>query len=668
MKSRFFTIVNPLLMLSVFFLFITPAFSASPAGYDSAELTKRLKTGAYLQKTDNLIIIVDGLGETFLGVGEPRNQKIAKHLISNIGKTIPNIPHRRMLRVFGPKAMNFEQDFSTVFGLYHIDAKGFTPIIATKTHAISDFDPLGMTFISATKDLSKLSGTHAIILISDGINIPKSAIYESAYMKKKFRGSVCFYPILIGNDPQGAKNMSTIAKVGGCGFLAQYEAVDSPAELTDFVEKVFFAKRRVPVKPPTPEIEPETATEETPSETAVEESVMTDTEEVTEIVEDPAIADVIEDQYAVEEIPTEDGDILILERQLPHDKVVTIELHVEFDLNKASLRPGYEEEIQKVADFMQLYPETEALLEGHTCDLGSAPYNLQLSKRRATTIKNYLVKNFAINPDRLKIRGAGESEPLASNVTEEGRMKNRRVMAVISTIVTDYVVVEQEILKSDFLSDDFVLPPVDQIVDEMMQEEATEVPQEEVAPEDVTPTLSKELVEPQAEPEVADDATDAAPETDTTETPEVVAPPTEKGAIDSTEAVVDEVVEDKTQPSETVEPSPEEEMLEVVKESEEKALDEAFEVKDKSVEEKASTPIPEEETVVPTTEPTKAVSDDVVVVSPGESAFDEKTAPPEIVEADEAITPASTEPAKETQSEEKEVPQKVILGDEDSLL
>ncbi len=688
MKSRFFTIVTPLIMLLFFVLGITPVFSAIPPVYSSAELTNRLKTGAYLQKTDNLLIIVDGLGKTFLGVGEPQSQKVARSLISNIGKTIPNIPHRRMLRVHGPKADRFEKDFSTIFGLYHKDAKGFTPIIATKTHAISDFDPLGMTFISATQDLRKLNGSHAVVLISDGINIPKSAIYESAYMKKKFRGSVCYYPILVGNDPQGAKNMNAIAKIGGCGFLAQYGAVDSPAELADYVEKIFFSKRRMPVKPvEVVEPEPEPLPVEEPLE-----PVMVDTEEVTEIVEEPAIPEIIEDEF-VEEIAVIDDDIIILERQLPHDKVVTIELHVEFDLNMATLRPGYEEEIKKIADFMTLYPETEALLEGHTCDLGSEIYNQQLSSRRAATVKNYLADKFGIDPQRLKTRGAGEIEPIADNSTEEGREQNRRVMAVISTIVTDYVIIEQEILKSDFLSDDFILPPVDQIVDEMMQEEFIDEPQGVEMPEggdDMTAPATHPMVMDEA-PEVTSevDAPEASGLAETTTMEESVptteeavpAPPEQQEepaaiaeAVAEQEAAVDAAFDVQEEPTEQLNPQPQ---------AASAAVEGPAETMESPAREETAPTLPAEEVPAAETSPTvvdepitageeqpissgsapQATSpEEEVVVSPGESAFDEEVTAAEIEQIEEAVSepvsapegPADPESVVEGREEEED--------------
>lgn len=646
MKSRFFTIVTPIMMLLVLLLGINPAVSAIPPVYNSVELTNRLKTGAYLQKTDNLMIIVDDQGESISGFGKSKKQKISRALVSNIGKTIPNIPHRRMLRVFGPDAERFEKDFSTTFGLYHIDAKGFTPIIATKTLAISAFDPLGMTFIAATKDLGKLNGAHAVVLISDGVNIPKSAIYESAFMKKKFGGSVCYYPIILGNDPQGAKNMSAIAKVGGCGFLAQYEAVDSPEELTNYVEKIFFTKRRLPVTA-APVVEPEPA--------PVQEPVMTDTEQVTEIIEEPVIPEIIDEEYPTIE-PLADDNIIVLERQLPHDKVVTIELHVEFDLNKATLRADYKEEIKKVADFMLLYPETEALLEGHTCDLGSDAYNLQLSKRRAATVKEYLVKNFGISPERLKTRGAGEREPLVPNTNEEARMKNRRVMAVISTIVTDYVVVEQEILKSDFLRDDFVLPPVDELVEEMMQEEAAEAQESQLPAEEPAQPTSPEATDEDLSPPV-----------------EPVAPVETESLLQEEEAAPqDAPVTEETEPAMTPEVEGGEPEAMAAPEPPAEATQEAAPADEvtavPSDETSLETEVSTEVTEAPSAEPAPAAaapSDDMVIVPPGESAFDEEHPPTEAEQVEEPVieplAPSLLEPTPT-----KEAPK--VTTAEDSLL
>ena len=490
MKSRFSTIVKPLMsLLVVSFLCWLPA-TAFSSGYNSDELTRRIKTGGYLQKTDNLMIIIDGTGKRDWLSRETSQVKIAKKLIANIGDTIPNIPHRRMLRVFGPTADGFQDEYSTIFGLFNIDARKFTPIVATKTHPISDNDPMELNFFSAINDFEKLDGTHAVILISRGDQFSRAAIAESAYLKKAFGGSICFYPIYLGNTPKSEARMQQFKRIGGCGTFSTYADVDSPEEMTNFVESVFFAKKRN-FTPPTPTTTASDATNVDPEATAANEQ----TEVVKEPYEPELVGDIEEETIAEDTLV--DDDVIIIERQLPHDKVVTIELHVEFDLNKATVKEEFSSDIQNIADFMNQYPETEVLLEGHTCSLGSAEYNLALSKKRAKAVENSLVKSFNIDPQRIKTRGAGETEPLADNATEEGRVRNRRVMAVISTIVTDFIIIEQEISKEEFLSDDFVLPPIEESLQEQIQptddevtatEETTEVI---ITTDEVTETATK---------------------------------------------------------------------------------------------------------------------------------------------------------------------------------
>jgi OOP family OmpA-OmpF porin len=111
---------------------------------------------------------------------------------------------------------------------------------------------------------------------------------------------------------------------------------------------------------------------------------------------------------------------------------VSIALHVEFDTNKANIKPKYNQEIKKVADYMTQYPATTAVIEGHTDNVGNEAANVKLSQRRAESIKAYLVEKFGINGLRIKAVGYGPNKPIASNATDAGRQKNRRVDAVFS--------------------------------------------------------------------------------------------------------------------------------------------------------------------------------------------------------------------------------------------
>lgn len=113
----------------------------------------------------------------------------------------------------------------------------------------------------------------------------------------------------------------------------------------------------------------------------------------------------------------------------------TIELKIEFDTDKSYIKEKYRDDIRKVADFMQEYPNTKAIIEGHTDSVGSDQYNMRLSNDRANSVRSYLMKEFGIDPSRLAAKGYGESRPIAGNDTDEGRQKNRRVWVFLEEIV-----------------------------------------------------------------------------------------------------------------------------------------------------------------------------------------------------------------------------------------
>jgi len=110
---------------------------------------------------------------------------------------------------------------------------------------------------------------------------------------------------------------------------------------------------------------------------------------------------------------------------------VCITLNVEFDFDKADIKPEFHSEIKRVADFLKDYPDATAVIEGHTDSKGKIKYNQKLSERRANAVMKNLVDEFGIAAKRLSAKGYGETRPIADNATDEGRQKNRRVVANI---------------------------------------------------------------------------------------------------------------------------------------------------------------------------------------------------------------------------------------------
>jgi OOP family OmpA-OmpF porin len=99
--------------------------------------------------------------------------------------------------------------------------------------------------------------------------------------------------------------------------------------------------------------------------------------------------------------------------------------NLEFEFGKATIREKSFPSLQRVAKIL-VDKNFSLKLAGHTDNVGSADANLKLSKDRAESVKAYLVEQGA-NPSRIEAVGYGKTQPIASNKTEAGRQKNRRV-------------------------------------------------------------------------------------------------------------------------------------------------------------------------------------------------------------------------------------------------
>jgi outer membrane protein OmpA-like peptidoglycan-associated protein/outer membrane scaffolding protein for murein synthesis (MipA/OmpV family) len=115
---------------------------------------------------------------------------------------------------------------------------------------------------------------------------------------------------------------------------------------------------------------------------------------------------------------------------------LSMSLHINFDFDKADIKPEFKPELDKAAEFIRKYPDVpQIVIEGHTDSRGREAYNQKLSERRAQAVRQYLVDNYSIEAERLVAVGRGESMPVADNATEEGRARNRRVEIVCCATV-----------------------------------------------------------------------------------------------------------------------------------------------------------------------------------------------------------------------------------------
>lgn len=158
-----------------------------------------------------------------------------------------------------------------------------------------------------------------------------------------------------------------------------------------------------------------------PEKIAVTEAPMTQVVvEEEKIVKEPVIEEVIVKEVVIEEVAT-----VAVVKQSINIEPKTVEVY--FDFNKQNLSQKSVEQLQPIINHLQQYPDAKVVLVGHTDSHGSMQLNQKLSEQRANTVSDYLAKEYSISADRITTSGEGETSPIASNDTAEGRAKNRRV-------------------------------------------------------------------------------------------------------------------------------------------------------------------------------------------------------------------------------------------------
>jgi outer membrane protein OmpA-like peptidoglycan-associated protein len=109
---------------------------------------------------------------------------------------------------------------------------------------------------------------------------------------------------------------------------------------------------------------------------------------------------------------------------------ITFDSGLLFDVDKSDLKQASRDNLTNLAVILNKYPDTNILLEGHTDATGTSEHNMELSRRRAQSVANYLAGQQVMEP-RFTIMGYGEDQPIADNETVAGRAQNRRVEVAI---------------------------------------------------------------------------------------------------------------------------------------------------------------------------------------------------------------------------------------------
>jgi OmpA-OmpF porin, OOP family len=346
-----------------------------------------LKVDQYEPKVDNFMVILDKSSSMSYKYNGQKRLTIAKDFLSAMNQTLPDMKLNGALRAFGHMASASGKPSVLFYGPTEYSRKGLQGALNAVERAIGR-SPLAAAINAAAGDLKKSEGQIAVIIVSDGEDMDTTPITAAKNMKAKFGDRLCIYTILVGDDPAGETLMKQVAAASGCGFSVRADGFKDSGDMGDFVKKVFLAEIAKPAPKP---------------------------------VAKPMDSD-------------GDGVPDYLDKCPNTPKGATVDARgcwtyaavVMYGFDSVEIKSEAFPMLDEAVLILKKNPELKVEIDGHTDNIGSAAYNMNLSERRAKSIMEYFVDK-GVEAQRLTTKGFGLTMPAASNDTKEGRAKNRRV-------------------------------------------------------------------------------------------------------------------------------------------------------------------------------------------------------------------------------------------------
>jgi OmpA-OmpF porin, OOP family len=375
----------PLLACLMCFALLAGCSAVIPAS-PPEDLNPKLRSGALVQKTNNFEVIMDtsasmettqgwittctsdqtpGTAQAELAMQTTRFE-YEQHLVQLFNATIPSLKLTAGLRDFaGRQALSRDFDTKLWYGMASWVKEDLEKSIFTvNTYGVES--PLDKALDAATVDLKPLAGKSAVIIFTDGLDMPKAPVSAQA-MKAALQDNICIYAVQIGSAPAGKALLEQVVKAGECGVLVNAADVESPKGMAGFVERVFLGPPAMAAAGPAPVYPP---------------SVLP-----------PGIPGKLDAVY--------------------------------FDFDKYNIKPDSRDALKKNADWLKANRDYNIRIEGNCDERGTNEYNMALGQRRADAAAKSLM-SMGVGRDRIGTVSYGEEKPVCTEQSEDCWSKNRR--------------------------------------------------------------------------------------------------------------------------------------------------------------------------------------------------------------------------------------------------
>ncbi len=353
-----------------------------PAPYQPVQLDPK----AYSQKVDTFIVVLDTASSMEATYRKRLEAERAQEIVSRLNQMIPPLDVRAGLLAFESGSCLSCEEAVVLYGPALYKREDFAAALAGHSTAerAKRHGSMGGSPAASRQILQGNPGRVAVIVVSSSENILHGRAYKTV---QKLRGALgdrlCIYPILMDRDCDGRVVTDMIVKVGGCGFAVNADEIAAPDAMSRYVQEVLLG-------PP---------------------------------------AGMLASSYGS---PDSDGDGVVDSRDkcpnTPKGAKVNADgcwqlSGVYFDSDQAVIKNP--RVLDEALAILKTNPALTGEVQGHTDSTAAAEYNQKLSEARARAVRDYFIKQ-GIAPGRIRAVGFGETRPIASNDTLEGRAFNRR--------------------------------------------------------------------------------------------------------------------------------------------------------------------------------------------------------------------------------------------------
>jgi OOP family OmpA-OmpF porin len=410
----------PAFSLMILFSLLVGCLQLQPSVTPHHEnLEEEFQMGKYVPKIDNFFIILDvsySMSVPYVGKGYGKESKltVAKDFIKHMNNTMAGMEVSGVLQIFGRGIEVPTRQTETVYGRTAYSRSGLEQSLNSINFLADGNSSAGRAIKVVNDTIGSIKGVNAVIFISDGDNLAGDPHMKIREMENSYGDRTCFYTVWTGNYSWGELLMEELAGEMGCGFSISIDEIASNEDMIDFVKRVFLTTDIDSDSDGVPDSLDKCP--DTPIGVGVDEFGCP------KVVQTDSDGDGVFDD--VDEYPDTPVGAIV------DDRGCWVVKGVQFDYKKWDVKPQFNSNLDNIDNILKKNSGLKIRIEGHTDDIGSMKYNIDLSGKRAQAIKDYLV-NKGIDPSRITTIGLGYAQPIADNDTSKGRALNRRAEIIL---------------------------------------------------------------------------------------------------------------------------------------------------------------------------------------------------------------------------------------------